>query len=153
VSIVQSLQGVAIKSPSQFPKSIRTAAIIVAAPLILVGCANQGVVISERDHDVQRCTDVASPIDVGDLAHIARDRCNLADEMVQFPDGFQLEIPKIGISGGTTTAPNSGPKDDYTFTNLGGAGVVVSHKHGSGKRHWWGPSTAVEKVKSSCNCG
>jgi hypothetical protein len=72
--------------------------------------------------------------------------------MVQFPNTYAIEIPAIGISGNLTNVPSTGPKDDYTYTNLGGAGIVVSYKHGDETRNWWGSRRSIEKVKFSCAC-
>lgn len=111
----------------------------------LTACTSGGLVVPPSSTHISACPPRATPYAVTNIGKTVHARCDIAGELLIFPDGYEVRAPTQGLNESVGGASQYGPKKNlpnpntYSLINLGTYGVVVGEWDvATGKSLWWG---------------
>jgi hypothetical protein len=118
----------------------------------VAGCTGPSLAVPPGSTDIAMCAPRSTPYPVTDIGKHAKAPCDIAKQMIVFPNGFVVEAPEQGdnegIGGqGIPAGQKAGvPIDNsYSLLNLGTYGIVAGElDHKTGKSLWWGTKAGLK---------
>lgn len=134
-------QRISLRATPRFRMSVVAAS---GLSLMLSGCSNE-LTITPGGHELPRCA-VQGEVPVEQLDQPALHDCNAEGITIRLPDGWDVQVPAVGTTFGSTRSDSPG---EIGMVNWGVEGVGVSLRNGDVRTIWGTSEAAVQRQSAA----